>query len=224
MNFFGHAVVAGELNANPQAALGSMLPDLEAMVHPAASRFTHPHVVHGVMLHHATDAAFHQGSAFLDHQAAAREHLSQTPMRRGPRRAVAHVGVELILDAALRTPRRMQVYVAALEAGLRRTTLQGVPFLRSLQLRTLFRTLIQRAPYVTPQEPSGVVERLERALWARPALRLDAAELPVIFDWAQSAWQPIHDASQPWLDHLTQTVSSSLPPSELPSDLSDPPK
>lgn len=201
-----------------------MLPDLEAMVHPAASRFTHPHVVHGVVLHHATDAAFHQGSAFLDHQGAARQHLSQSPIRRGPRRAVAHVGVELILDAALRTPERMEAYVAALEAGLCRATMKGVPFLRSLQLRTLFRTLVQRAPYVTPREPSGVVERLERALWARPVLRLNAAELPFVFDWAQSAWQPIHAASQQWLDHLTQAVSSSLPPQDLTSDLAEPPK
>jgi hypothetical protein len=201
-----------------------MLPDLEGMLHPAASRFAHPHVARGVVLHHATDAAFHEGPAFLEHQAAARVQLSQSAVRRGPRRAVAHVGVELILDAALRTPQRMEVYVGALEAGLRRATMKGVPFLRSLQLRTLFRTLIQRAQFVTPRDPSGVVERLERALWARPALRLDAAELPVVLEWAQAAWQPIHDASQQWLDHLTQAVGSSLPPPDLTGDVSDPPK
>lgn len=199
--------------------LGAMLPDLECMVGSTASRFVTGPLRRGVWLHHATDRAFHDGPQFLAHQEAARSLLATLPVRRGPRRAVAHVGVELILDSALNTPSRLERYVSALEVGLQGAALRGVPFLERLQLRSLLKTLGRRAAYVTPSAPSGVVERLERALWARPALRLSAAELPHVQEWADQAWQPIHSDSRSWLSDLTEAVASVLaaPERDVPS-------
>lgn len=208
MNFFGHAVVASAVEPVPAVVLGAMLPDLEAMVDSTASRLASP-LSRGVSLHHATDAAFHDGAPFLAHQEAARGLLGALPVRRGPRRAVAHVGVELILDAALNTPARLDCYLEALEVGLSAATLRGVPFLERLKLRSLFKTLTRRAPYVTPSSPSGVVERLQRALWARPALSLENAELPHVQTWAEQAWQPIHEHSQAWLAGLVEAVTAA---------------
>lgn len=209
VNFFGHAVVATEVDPRPAVVLGAMLPDLEAMVGSTASRLTNEELTRGVTLHHVTDGAFHDGASFLHHQERARSELSETPVRRGPRRAVAHVGVELILDAALRTPARLEAYVAALESGREARTLRGVPLLHRLKLRTLLETLIRRSPYVTPTSPSGVVERLQRALWARPILRLDDAELPYVEAWAERAWLPIRECSENWLETLTIAVRAA---------------
>ncbi len=208
MNYFGHAVVAAEFEPAPAVVLGAMLPDFEGMVDSTASRFASGELARGVSLHHVTDTAFHGGDAFLSHQDSARVLLSTLPVRRGPRRAVAHVGVELILDAALNTPERLGHYLAALEAGLMAPTLRGVPFLERLKLRSLFKTLIARAAYVTPTSPGGVVERLQRALWARPVLRLQDSELPHVQTWAELAWRPIHEQSQGWLLALTQAVAT----------------
>lgn len=209
MNFFGHAVVASEVDPLAAVVLGAMLPDLEAMVDATASRFVDAHLRRGVSLHHVTDAAFHDGPDFLSHQEAARSLLSSSPIRRGPRRAVAHVGVELILDAALNNPSRLRSYVDALETGLGATSLRGVPFLERRKLRSLLQTLARRAAYVTPVSASGVVERLQRALWARPALRLADTELEYVQAWAEQAWQPIHDQSQAWLGRLTKAVTAA---------------
>lgn len=210
MNFFGHSVVAGQVEPAPAVILGAMLPDLESMVGSTASRFVSDPLRRGVWLHHATDRVFHDGPQFLAHQEAARSVLATLPVRRGPRRAVAHVGVELILDSALNTPPRLERYLSALEAGLQAATLRGVPFLQRLQLRSLFKTLARRAAYVTPGAPSGVVERLDRALWARPALRLSPSELPHVQAWVDQAWQPIHSDSQTWLLALTEAVAAAL--------------
>lgn len=210
MNFFGHAVVASELSSDRYVVLGAMLPDLEAMVDSTASRFTDPQVGRGITLHHVTDSVFHAASDFLAHQKAARVMLEPLPVRKGPRRAVAHVGVELILDAALRTPSRVGVYVQALAAGADAAPLEGISLLKRIKLRSLFGTLARRAPFVTPHTPSGVVERLERALWSRPGLRLERTELVHVQTWAERAWQPIHDASQPWLAQLVHAVDAKL--------------
>lgn len=210
MNFFGHAVVATEIDPAPVVVLGAMLPDLEAMVDSTASRFRNSELARGVALHHLTDGTFHDGPSFLHHQERARAELAATPLRRGPRRAVAHVGVELILDAALRNPTRLEAYVAALESGREARTLRGIPLLDRLKLRTLLETLIRRSPYVTPTSPSGVVERLQRALWARPVLRLDDAELPYVEAWAERAWQPIREHAEEWLATLATAVRASL--------------
>lgn len=218
VNFFGHAVVATEVEPRPVVVLGAMLPDLEAMVDSTASRLTNEDLAQGVRLHHVTDGAFHGGGSFLHHQERARAELSATPIRRGPRRAVAHVGVELILDAALRTPTRLEAYVAALESGRGARTLHGAPVLHRLKLRALFETLIRRSPYVTPTSPSGVVERLQRALWSRPVLRLNDAELPYVEAWAERAWQPIRECAEEWLASLTAAVRAATGASPAAND------
>lgn len=218
MNFFGHSVVAAELRSTSEVVLGSMLPDLEPMVDSAASRFTDPDVLRGITLHHVTDKVFHADPVFLHHQKAARDELAAAPVGRGSRRAAAHVGVELILDAALRTPARLDAYQRALAAGLARAPLAGASYVKRLKLRTLLATLAKRADFVTPVAPNGVVERLERALWSRPALRLEASELPYIEAWANHAWQPIHEASSAWLARLTQAVDAQLADFEVASN------
>jgi hypothetical protein len=228
VNFFGHAVVASRICPNPVFVLGAMMPDFESMVAATAARFTTPLLVHGIEAHHATDHVFHASERFLQYQAEARVELQSAKVRSGPRRAVAHVGVELLLDAALGTVahpdrataapveskgevvRRNLAYERALHAGLQRTTLAGAPFLARTKLSALFTSLRARAAYVVPQSPEDVVQRLVRIFAHRPSLALNQEELPFVTEWAERAWAPIKNEAEAWLGDLVVSAAVRL--------------
>lgn len=211
MNFFGHAVVASRICADPEFVLGSMLPDFEGMVAESATRFISPRVFEGVRTHHATDHVFHSSEPFLRHQAKARVELQSKQVRTGPRRAVAHVGVELLLDAALgAATHRTDCYKSALQAGLQPSVLAGAPFMARAKLSTLLTSLRARAAYVVPKTPLEVAQRLERIFAARPALSLRAGELPVVTEWVHRAWAPIAAEAEAWLTELVDSATRHL--------------
>src|SRR5258708_1440822 len=104
VNFFGHAAVSSWLDdAGDGVALGSMLPDFAGMIRARLDDPAPPatELARGVELHHATDAAFHRMPATLALMRELDDRLLGGGCARGPRRAVAHVGVELLLDGVL---------------------------------------------------------------------------------------------------------------------------
>ena len=119
MNFLAHHVLATRfltpINPLPMYVVGSTLPDLLPL---AARRLRlRPALVErqpaptadeealraGVLVHLATDTAFHKTAAFAEAQAEVSQILAQTPFGgiRVRRFFVAHVLVELALDAVL---------------------------------------------------------------------------------------------------------------------------
>jgi acyl carrier protein phosphodiesterase len=115
VNFFGHAAVASWSTSDPGIVHGAMLPDFATMCGGRLDTAEDPSVARGIDLHHTTDAAFHRLPAAtalmreLDHELDARR------CARGPRRAVAHIGVELLLDGVLvDEPAYRAAYLAAL--------------------------------------------------------------------------------------------------------------
>src|SRR5258706_12541419 len=109
MNFFGHAALAASYlaqqgpdaaNELPRFCAGAMLPDFIGML-----RLSRP-VVHdsvlarGVAFHHRTDELFHELPSFHRLSRSAFAWLSARDMPRGPARAVAHIGIEILLDEA----------------------------------------------------------------------------------------------------------------------------
>lgn len=102
MNLVGHVAVAvrSSPDAPPLYFAGCMLPDLAAMarvrLRPAAGELGA-----GVAFHHATDAAFHASQWFNDHNVALRDRLLDVGVDRGPARAAAHAGLEMLLDGDL---------------------------------------------------------------------------------------------------------------------------
>lgn len=207
MNFFGHSVVASAAGAQPLFVLGAMLPDFETMVVQPAPAFTDASVERGREFHHATDRAFHTSRQFLEHQGAARTWLRSTCLGSGQRRAVAHVGVELILDSALSQEPRMNAYRLAIASGLK--LLAESDLCRSSRARfgELLTRLLARGSAVVAQEPADVAHRLQRILSSRPALRLEASHLPLVAAWAQTAWEPIHAEATDWLEGLLRALS-----------------
>lgn len=192
-----------------------MMPDFEGMLAETGSRFTAPRLLEGIQTHHATDHVFHASEPFLRFQREARQALEQARVRTGARRAVAHVGVELLLDAALgnhaaRALERAAVYKAALGVGLHAATLSGASLVARAKFSTLLASLRARAEYVAPKTPIEVVSRLERIFATRPALALRPEELPSIGQWAQRAWAPITNEAESWLNALVHAVSARL--------------
>jgi acyl carrier protein phosphodiesterase len=105
VNFFGHAAVATWLAPPSGAAagvvLGAMLPDFATMCGGRIASADEDDVRRGIDLHHATDAVFHQLPVVTGLMRELDGNLERDRCARGPRRAVAHIGVELLLDGVL---------------------------------------------------------------------------------------------------------------------------
>jgi hypothetical protein len=102
VNFFGHAAVASWTSAVPGVVLGAMVPDFATMAGArVVSAERDADLAAGIAIHHATDAAFHALPSVTGLMRELDGHLARLGCARGPRRAVAHVGVELLLDGVL---------------------------------------------------------------------------------------------------------------------------
>ncbi|HEY0192646.1 MAG TPA: hypothetical protein VGC42_16115 [Kofleriaceae bacterium] len=169
MNYFGHAAVASWTPGPPGVVLGAMLPDFASMCGGQLDGADDAEVAHGIELHHAADRVFHQMPAVLGLMRELDGLLAGEACARGPRRAVAHIGVELLLDGVLvRTPAYRAAYLAAIDVG--------EPRLRWREPGTAprFAVLMARLQgHGVPddlQRPESVVARLQRTLAPRPLL------------------------------------------------------
>src|SRR5688572_19138971 len=92
-----------------------MLPDFATMCGGRIDSAATDEVTRGITLHHATDAAFHTLPVVTGLMRELDGQLADRACARGPRRAVAHVGVELLLDGELTDE---PAYRAAYLAGI----------------------------------------------------------------------------------------------------------
>ncbi|HUQ04603.1 MAG TPA: hypothetical protein VM261_19015 [Kofleriaceae bacterium] len=118
VNYFGHAAVASWQTAGDALAgvtLGAMLPDFSVMCGARIAAGGSADVDAGIALHHATDAVFHTAPAVSALFRDAEKRMEARGVRRGPMRAAAHVGVELVLDGVLLDDaRHRDAYTAAM--------------------------------------------------------------------------------------------------------------
>jgi len=102
VNLVGHVAVTlgDDPEPSPEFLVGCMLPDLATI---ARVRLTRPtgEVGRGVEYHHECDAVFHELPWFLQHTVRLRDELLEGGVDRGPARASAHAGLEMLLDGAL---------------------------------------------------------------------------------------------------------------------------
>ena len=118
VNFFGHAAVASWHADDGGWLLGAMLPDFASMIGARLDAQPDPRLAAGVAHHHATDAAFHHAPAVVGLMRDAEARLTARGVRRGPTRAVAHVGTELVFDSYLIASHgEEREYVASLESA-----------------------------------------------------------------------------------------------------------
>lgn len=210
MNIAGHIAVAMRLAPNePRVWLGAALPDLGAMGRFRLMGTTpDPDVTAGIALHHATDDAFHRHPTFTETMARLRTSLAEDGVGRGPARAVAHVGPELMIDGFLLADDHIADAVDAAFAEIDGLGVALAPLVEASGDDWL-RHLAKVPAWGMPDDyddPHAVAHRLHRILSQRPRLQLDADHLDAI-GARLAAEQPALDSSIPSLvDDLEQTL------------------
>jgi len=178
VNFFGHAAVASWRNGRGGLSLGSMLPDFSTMCGARVVSTDDPEVALGIDLHHATDAAFHHLPAVTGLMRELDQLLERGGCARGPRRAVAHIGVELLLDGVLLDdPEYRDAYTIGIEYDAPVTWRDDGDDLRFASLLARLRA------HGIPEDlrrPEAIAHRLSRMLAHRPLLAPSPADLAVI--------------------------------------------
>ena len=102
MNYFGHAAVASWTSARARRRCSARCcPTSRRCAAVGSTRSRDAAIAAGVALHHATDGAFHELPAVTGLMRELDDRLAAAGCARGPRRAVAHIGVELLLDGVL---------------------------------------------------------------------------------------------------------------------------
>lgn len=180
VNFFGHAAVASWTRDAPGAVLGAMLPDFATMCGGRLAAADDTEVADGIALHHATDAAFHTLPAVTGLMRELDEQLDRAGTSRGPRRAIAHIGVELLLDGVLvDDPGYRAAYLRGLgcDAAVRWRDHDAAPRFAGLLDR-----LRARGVPDDLREPEAIAVRVQRVLAHRPRLAPSPGELPGIRD------------------------------------------
>jgi hypothetical protein len=188
VNFFGHAAVACWRSNAPGFVLGSMLPDFWGMTRTRPVELADDDLARGVAFHHETDRVFHDAPTFVELSRGARVALSALGLARGSALAVAHIGVEIVLDGVLaRDARARDAYARALAST---ELLDGVRWrsdAESRRVRELVSILATRSASPDHGSAEVVAWRVERALRARPRLALGPGDGPRVTEWARAA-------------------------------------
>jgi hypothetical protein len=184
LNFIGHAYAALARDDAPAFVLGAMLPDFLGMARIRGARSSHPDVARGVALHHACDDAFHRGTTFIRLCGELGDDLERRGVRRGPARAVAHVGLELLMDGFLvDRPGVADAYLAAIMEAEPSRLGARMDFRRD-EHRERYAALSRRlTEWGVPEgyaDPVIVRDRLVRILAHRPRLSLGEAEAQTV--------------------------------------------
>ena len=215
MNFFGHALVAQRSEATrgsirAEFVLGAMLPDFATMLGlrpPAAG--TDP-LQAGIRFHHQTDDAFHGSQSFLEFSGQAWRFLSDRGLSRGSARAVAHVGVELLLDGAFASDNAASVaYLSAIECGLTERAASCIhwPTMNgAARFETLCQRLQQRGAFPSDTPEALIAARLRSILADRPRLVMDDRGQSVVRDWIVMARPTIVSGAPQLLREVQQRL------------------
>jgi hypothetical protein len=204
MNFLAHAAVARRIDDDPAFVLGAVLPDLLPMA-GLPIRSGHAFVpgpdgsvtrsAAGWALHHHVDEVFHELPAFRTGVQALRVELRGTALDTGPRRAVAHVGWELLLDDALADD-------GATIVAFRDALLLGRERDDSPAWRSLVDRLLDAHPHA-PSSTRAIAERVHRAVSRRPRLAFDPAHLDGVTEVLERHRSPIAGAAPGIVDTVT---------------------
>lgn len=193
MNFFGHAALAAthfrDQRPLPSASelstlcAGAMLPDFVGMLRLSRPELSDAVLARGVRFHHQTDEVFHELPAFVRLSREAFAWLSARGLPRGPSRAVAHIGVEMLLDEVFASDASArEQYRAALRVPLGTRLSFPIPP-DAERLAGLQRTLLERAETAFPASPELVAQRIRRTLAGRPRLATDDTAEELLARW-----------------------------------------
>jgi hypothetical protein len=200
VNLYGHAVVAGWVASDPRFVLGAMLPDLGKLAGHRRLVAADPQAAAGVAWHHRTDDAFHGSAAFVGLCRDAHASLERDGLPRGAALAVAHVGLELLIDGVLLDDADGQAaYTCALSVDPSALALDhgAVADVRGVVTR------MQR--FGLPlhyREPEIVARRVVSIVASRPRLAVPPRRIDAVVRWAQDVRGEVERASGPLLTEM----------------------
>jgi hypothetical protein len=96
-----------------------MLPDLASALRTAVPGSRHAELAAGIRLHHETDRVFHATATFQSLELRARLGLTAAGLSKGPRRALAHIGIEFLVDDELGPSGERRAVIGGYAAALR---------------------------------------------------------------------------------------------------------
>jgi len=204
VNYFGHAAIASERRRGADFVLGAMLPDFAAMLRTVCPDAASEPLRAGLSFHHDTDAVFHDCPTFGALNLTGLRELRAGGVGRGPARAAAHLGTELLLDAVLADQDAYRrCYLAALEHARDaarelswRDTRAAEGFL------WLTARLHGRGVSLHEGDPERIAQRLARALEGRPRLEPNPTELAAITRWLDQQRPRVVRAAESLLTEL----------------------
>jgi hypothetical protein len=181
VNFIGHATVALWSSRVPAFVLGAMLPDLVGMAGLRLPReLPAGALADGIRNHLLADSLFHADPTFVSLTQATLDRLSGLGVPRGPARAVAHVGVEMLLDGELLGDSAVvEAYAAALDElpGVRSLFPAADALERWLHLERRLRA--HGTPY-DYRNTDAVLARLIRVFHGRTRLAIDGQSEQIV--------------------------------------------
>jgi acyl carrier protein phosphodiesterase len=185
MNYFGHAAVAARWRGNlPSFVLGAMLPDLVKLGSGVPHRSPDPLIQEGVAFHIRTDTLFHDHPLFQQWHVASLARMRESDVGKGPARAAAHIGIEMLLDDALAESRDARTsYIDALRYGTELTPeleLERSSPSTAAELREVCRTLLTFSGRIASADEERLRLRMERTLSRRPRIAASQQELSTI--------------------------------------------
>jgi hypothetical protein len=215
MNFFGHATLAARFSDRSEFVLGAMLPDLSNMLGLRTPGAQDSVLAAGIQFHYVTDRAFHELVTFRRFCREGTAVLEARGVARGTSRAVAHVGVELLLDAALaESAAARSAYLAGLRAGRRPELIRALLW-PAAERERLGRLTCRLEELAGPCEEHGgaantptsrIVERLSRALATRPRLAIASRDVPAVADWVDVCRGAVAASTPGLVSELTHDI------------------
>lgn len=171
-----------------------MLPDLCAMARRPCTSGNGTEVDAGHIFHLTTDAAFHKTEMFVYHNLRVLTELRHIGISRGPARACAHMGVEILIDAQLiHRPDYLEAYLQALSWGAHQLSTddaselaQNWPQSERSSFAELLQFLVDRGPWVFEASQERIQNRLLGALLHRKRLSPSEPELVEIAQFLAS--------------------------------------
>lgn len=219
MNYFGHAAVASWYSNDPGFVLGSMLPDFANMLGLRLGQARSEPVRSGVAFHHRTDQVFHDTASFRSLSKAALQELLDGGLGRGSARAVAHVGVEMLIDGVLaEEPRARSSYRQALERsgrdelGAQLVWVADDPGRALAGFEELRAILLAYGVAADNIAPAQLAQRLSRTLAHRPRMALDEAGRVLVMEWAARAEPHVRAAVPTLVAELAAALSAEGTP------------
>lgn len=170
----------------------------------------------GLAFHLHTDAVFHAAPTFRRLLVDEGGRLLAAGLRRGPHRAAAHVGLELLLDGILsRRPGVMEAYNRALDPGLHLRVLRFADPRSRSRWAALRERLAGGALPLSYRDPLQVARRLPRVLGRRARLAVAAGAGALLARWAPGARRRLEHATASLLAEVDRGLQTEGPPSRI---------